>query len=257
MLYKQKYLHLACMLCLYFEKKRKRLIDSGKFDIAYKTYRIQKINLPGFNSSNFWDKKFSSLYPSSPMEDWRIRKISDFVKNRKKILNLGVGRGKLEEKIKDIDKKEYVGTDITTETIRFLEKKFPKVKFRKEKLDNLSFPDNSFNVVILSEVLEHIRPDQTFSVLSEVWRVLKKNGYFLVSAPINEGLEKKLPLNPNSHKRLYSEYLLIFELLSSNFTIKKIHRVSAFSTHFFIKNFLNDLFHIRERNNLLVICQKK
>ncbi|MGI5841290.1 MAG: class I SAM-dependent methyltransferase [Patescibacteria group bacterium] len=48
--------------------------------------------------------------------------------------------------------------------------------------DNLPFEDNSFDLIVFSEVLEHLieYPSLFFN---EVSRVLKKNGYFLLTTP--------------------------------------------------------------------------
>jgi ubiquinone/menaquinone biosynthesis C-methylase UbiE len=47
--------------------------------------------------------------------------------------------------------------------------------------ERLAFPDESFDVVVMNEVLEHI-PDQA-RALDEVCRVLKKNGVFVLFVP--------------------------------------------------------------------------
>ena len=54
-----------------------------------------------------------------------------------------------------------------------------------ESLQDLSFPDNSFDLIITQDVLEHIaNPEKAFK---EIYRVLKPNGYHVFTVPIHEG----------------------------------------------------------------------
>ena len=59
---------------------------------------------------------------------------------------------------------------------------------RNESLEGLTFPDNSFDVVINSDVLEHV-VDLNKS-LSEIKRVLKPGGYHVFTIPVDFQLEK-------------------------------------------------------------------
>jgi ubiquinone/menaquinone biosynthesis C-methylase UbiE len=252
----RKYLHLTCKISLYFEQLRRRLIDSGDFKNAKLTYQNQKVFLPGSNSPKFWDSKFDFNYAKNPMEQWRIDFIKKMIKDDQKILNLGVGRGELEKKLIINGNIDYTGTDITSRTIQRLKQQFPAFKFKKENLKKLTFKSNSFDLIILTEVLEHIIPSETFIILSEIFRVLKKSGMFIISVPVNEGLENTLPLNPNSHMRLYSERLILYELTTAGFKVTKMLNASAFSKNFLIKSLLNSVFSFRKPNNLLIVCQK-
>jgi ubiquinone/menaquinone biosynthesis C-methylase UbiE len=45
-----------------------------------------------------------------------------------------------------------------------------------------------YAVVLLIETIEHLFPAEIESTLSEIWRVLKKGGYFVVTTPNNENL---------------------------------------------------------------------
>ncbi|MFT6435728.1 MAG: SAM-dependent methyltransferase [Candidatus Azotimanducaceae bacterium] len=63
--------------------------------------------------------------------------------------------------------------------------------FEHQDMQNMSYPDNTFDYVLHSDVLEHI-PDP-FKALSEIKRVLKPNGVCLFSTPIysNTFIHKK------------------------------------------------------------------
>ncbi len=65
-------------------------------------------------------------------------------------------------------------------------------------LQNLSFPDNDFDLIITQDVMEHVEiPQKAFS---EINRVLKKGGYHIFTVPLHEG-RKSL-----SRKGLYGVY---------------------------------------------------
>ncbi|MDA8277327.1 MAG: class I SAM-dependent methyltransferase [Actinomycetota bacterium] len=71
----------------------------------------------------------------------------------------------------------------------------------------LPFPDETFDIILVSEVLEHIFEDR--KVLSEVKRVLKKNGAAAASVPryfgelINWLLSKEYHSAKGGHIRIY------------------------------------------------------
>lgn len=57
----------------------------------------------------------------------------------------------------------------------------------KEDMQNLSYGDRSFDVVICLHVLEHIEDDR--KALKEIYRVLKNKGFALIDVPIDNSLE--------------------------------------------------------------------
>lgn len=252
------FLQTACTTAVLYESLRKVLIDEGQYQSALATYGRQQTFLPDENTGSFWDEKFNQDQVSHPMEEWRLSQVVAQLNLSQSLLNLGVGRGKLESLL---DQKgfrgKYLGTDITQTTLNWLKKKFPRFTFASEELTGLSQKSNSFDQITLLEVLEHIKPNQTFAVLGEIHRVLKPQGTLIVSVPVNEGLEKMLPHNPNSHMRLYSESLLRFELQTAGFTVKNVLRASAFHRFFTVKNALNSILSFCKPNNLVFICTKK
>jgi SAM-dependent methyltransferase len=72
-------------------------------------------------------------------------------------------------------------------------------------------PDKNFDHVVSVEVLEHVEKDERF--VSEVSRVLKSGGVFLMTTPNGDWVENKNP----DHKRHYTRAQLT-ELLSKYFT---------------------------------------
>ncbi len=64
-----------------------------------------------------------------------------------------------------------------------------------EDLQNLTFHDNSFDVVITQDVLEHVRDPK--QALREIYRILKPSGYHIFTIPYNfiRKTRKRIALN--------------------------------------------------------------
>lgn len=101
-----------------------------------------------------------------------------------KILDVGCGRGFYLQTLAEYDFiKTLIGLETKPEYIkkakRFLTNK--KIKVQRGSVYQLPFKANSFDGVILSEVLEHL--DQEQLALKEIRRVLKPGGFLLVTVP--------------------------------------------------------------------------
>ncbi len=240
-----------------WEKKRKVLLAQGKHSQLLRTYRQQQDFLPDENTGEFWDDIFAKEPGVFPMEQWRIETIAKLIDPHKSLLNLGVGRGDLETVLlKKYGQLSYLGTDIAAKTVDHLIAKFPDLHFQKTDLLGLSPKKYQFDQILLLEVLEHIKQRETFPVLKHIYKLTKPGGKFIVSVPVNEGLEEMLPINPNSHMRLYSESLLSFEVETVGFEVEKVYRASAFKNRFPVKQLINTFFHFKEPNNLILVCRK-
>lgn len=239
---------------------RKKLVDQYCFQEAARTYSQQHIFLSDGNTGVFWDEKFAENLPDiHHMEYWRLGQIANLIDGTKNLLNIGAGSGRLEQVLwgKFGDRLNYSGTDITEETLSKLRSRFPEWKFFHRTLENIGFAAASFQQILLLEVLEHIKPSETLQTLKTIHTLLEPGGRFIVSVPINEGLESMLPVNPNQHMRFYSEQLLKFELQWSGFDVLEVRRASAFAKGFWWKQLLNSVVCFAHANNLIFICQKR
>jgi len=101
---------------------------------------------------------------------------------------------------------------------------------KKEDINNISFPDNTFDVILCNHVLEHIEDD--IHAMGELRRVLKPDGWAILLVPIDTTRETTF-VDPNiqsaddrqkyyyhyDHKRLYGlDYNRRLE--SAGFTVK-------------------------------------
>lgn len=243
-------------IAVLYEHLRQFLAKKHFFSLLLKTYQIQKDFLPDDNTGDFWDEKFSVVDGMFPMELWRNTKVSQMLNYSKSILNVGVGRGELESLFVKLPQ-TYLGIDITHSALSTVKNRFPQLSFRKATTFDLLKEENKFDQILLLEVLEHIKPNETLPFLRSIFHLLSDEGTFYVSVPLNEGLEKLLPVNPNSHMRIYSKEVLYAELNACGFIVKESLQSSAFSSLFGLKNIVNSIFSLRAPNNVLVICKKR
>lgn len=99
--------------------------------------------------------------------------------NVKSVLDLGCGAGQSTNILSS--KYDVIGTDVSDLFIKKAKEMYPKVKFAVEDIECLSFDDNTFDAVVLIDVIEHI--ENIEKAISEVKRVLKPNGIALAVFP--------------------------------------------------------------------------
>lgn len=169
----------------------------------YKDYKAGK------SEDSFWYRARRKLIQNL------LRKTLSFPKRKKlKILSIGVGTG---DELKILNKfgNIYV-LDINKKALDLVPNEF----CYKKKLGDaceLPFKKDFFDVVVAFDVLEHISNHK--SAIKEIYRVLKKNGFFVFSVPAFQFLfsshDKAL-----DHKRRYSEKRL--RLLLNSFKERRL-----------------------------------
>jgi ubiquinone/menaquinone biosynthesis C-methylase UbiE len=99
-----------------------------------------------------------------------------------RILDAGCGEGQLVERIHQRSPEhQYEGLDITPVALESAQKRCPYAKFSAGDMCAMPYADASFDVVLCSEVLEHIHEYQ--KAISECERILKPGGLFIASFP--------------------------------------------------------------------------
>ena len=78
---------------------------------------------------------------------------------------------------------EAAGIDINEQEIEKARKEYSRdnLVFKVNSVLEIEFADEYFDVIISSQVIEHIQMDSLDKYLSEIYRVLKKRGIFFVS----------------------------------------------------------------------------
>jgi len=122
----------------------------------------------------------------------------------KRILDAGCGEGHLIQKLYIKNKKNsYYGIDITKIALEETKKRCPYAKLYEMDLSKINFDDKFFDVILCTEVLEHIYDYK--NVIKELERSLKKGGYLIISFPneflwtISRFLLRRKPIKVPDH----------------------------------------------------------
>ncbi len=179
------------------------------------------------NQDKIWDyfqnEGVESFSQSRGRQEFLVRHISHGMR----VLNIGVGDGALEMlaaakgvDIWSIDPNERA-IDRLRKTSNLSEK--AKVGYSQK----IPFPDEYFDCVVMSEVLEHLDDDVMEASLDEVCRVLNSNGLFIGTVPARERLNDQKVVCPQCgchfhrwhHKRSFNIETLT-RVLSTRFVVR-------------------------------------
>ncbi|MDQ6985577.1 MAG: methyltransferase domain-containing protein [Candidatus Dojkabacteria bacterium] len=136
------------------------------------------------------DTKFAHLgKPGTAFTSGFQRRLDQILKlvnlDNKSILDQGCGEGVWLEKFSEYtDWDKIYGFDIDPESVELLKKQNPNLKSENIKVcpgEELEFDDETFDIVLSNEVLEHVVDDK--KVVAETLRVLKPGGKFIIFTP--------------------------------------------------------------------------
>jgi len=107
--------------------------------------------------------------------------LKDFIKDGDKILDLGCGNGRLAQLLEG-KKVDYFGVDYNEEFIRIARAKYPQYKFEAADVQNLAIPVETYDVVSLIAVLNHLPGSELKKrVLANAASYLKPGGHLLMT----------------------------------------------------------------------------
>jgi 2-polyprenyl-3-methyl-5-hydroxy-6-metoxy-1,4-benzoquinol methylase len=133
-----------------------------------------------------------------------------------KILDVGCGDGVISEPIMKMG--NYVAA-LELPTVATLAKKCNVSSVMAGDAEELAFASESFDLIIASEVVEHLWEPKSF--LNEAHRVLKPSGYMIIETP-----EGEKGLNYDSHRNFFTVDRLK-EMLNTRFTLNEVKRLEA------------------------------
>lgn len=127
----------------------------------------------------------------------RLRCLAHKIEPGGKVLNIGVGTGIFEE-IASRMGLDVHSLDPNDTTIAMLRRRFHMgEKAKAGYCQKIPFPDNSFDSVVISEVIEHLSPEETEQTLKEIARVLVPGGRITGTVPAGENLKEQLVVCPH------------------------------------------------------------
>jgi SAM-dependent methyltransferase len=108
----------------------------------------------------------------------------EFLGRKGRLLDIGAGRGELLRRAVEL---EWFAVGIEpSPTFAEYASRFSMGEIRREPIERCGFADGSFDVVVLSAVLEHLyQPD---NMIREVARVLRPGGLVYIDVPNEDGL---------------------------------------------------------------------
>lgn len=184
----------------------------------------------------------------------RVRTIFEWVNphDDMTILDCACGRGFYLNMLRYVSRCKLVGLELDWEVIQKARRNvghLPDVLLTNANIYALPYPDDTFDAVILSEILEHV--DRDVDGLREVYRVLKPGGVVAVTVPnanypfwwdpINKTLEtvfgRHIQRGPlagiwANHVRLYTPEQLRNSVLAAGFEIEEERAFTHYSFPF-------------------------
>lgn len=187
-----------------------------------------KENIPVFSKPNIYTENYEKISsdhvrsmkkglgnPSIPENLWveleksTIGLIKKYSSNNDRILDVGVGLGRILENFPNLQK---FGMDISFEYLK--EAKSKKIEVCYSLIEDMPFMKASFDLVVCTDVLEHVI--DLNSALKKILGVIKKDGFLIIRVPYREDLGLYLQpdyLHKFAHLRNFDEnsLQLLFE----------------------------------------------
>jgi SAM-dependent methyltransferase len=115
---------------------------------------------------------------------------------KQKILDIGVGTGEFIGMSRALGGNTW-GVDPSEVTIKKLKSEMPEPeKVCTGFIQSLPFANDSYDVVVASEVLEHLDDEVLDKGINEIKRVLRPGGRFLMTVPARENMEDSMVVCP-------------------------------------------------------------
>ncbi|RLG31827.1 hypothetical protein DRN98_06190 [Methanosarcinales archaeon] len=140
-----------------------------------------------------WADDYDDILPRVREYQKLVERIVEYarVRNGDTVLDIGCGTGYLSLKLMDVAACRLVAIDLSSEMLKVFREKLYHLRSEGNDFStgielgsgdclSLPFKDETFDVITSSVVMHHIRPERKQIALSEIHRVLKPGGRFLL-----------------------------------------------------------------------------
>lgn len=191
-----------------------------------------------------WQEYESPVFGMRYIHSLKIKKIIELIRevinfnfnngNLIKLIDIGCGDGYLLKEIaKDFPQIDLFGIDLSENRVETAKKFAPIAVLKTGDAQDIPFEDETFDIVVCSEVIEHCPDDM--KVLAELYRILKTNSFLILTVPnlytlesISKLLIGKRIAPPPYHLREYSYNQLIREVGGAGFKILKFQSIGFY-----------------------------
>lgn len=193
----------------------------------------------------YYREKFSEVYDksnySSPLQSSvmhashkLIEKAFDGSMHFDQVLEIGAGTGEHLPFVRH-NYSEYTLTDLDSKTLELAKLKLKnftkaKVRFEVQKGSELAYPDNTFDRIVATHVLEHIY--QPHLVLKEWLRVLKPGGVLSVLIPTDPGIAWRLGRHFGPRKNAIAQGIA-YDFVMAREHVNSCNNLIAILRHYF------------------------
>ena len=189
------------------------------------------------------------------------------LKDEGTMLDVGCGEGRhIFGVMQDYPMMKCIGLDMDDESLEKAEEGYEYfesiskagAEFLKGSAYSLPFPNNTFDLVVCSEVLEHLH--EYDDAVKEIFRVLKPGGKFYASVPASWPekicwfLSKEYQNQPGGHLRIFDQKKLIHQIEESGFKFLASEKFHAIHSPYW---WLRCFFWNSQDSNILVKFYKK
>ncbi|MGC9610771.1 MAG: methyltransferase domain-containing protein [Minisyncoccia bacterium] len=173
----------------------------------------------------------------------------------KKVVGLACGFGTGSKILADVAE-SVVGIDFSEQELDYARINYESenLKFLKEDVTKIPISDNSFDLAVSFEIIEHLDAIQQNDFLKELRRIVRPGGIILLSTPDNY-VWQRLALYWNEHiKELTKTELL--ELLGGFFEVKSVWGQWFLNNEKFPRRFVRGVLNTLKRVDIFGLRQK-